>query len=193
LSSSRISSNQTGGEGGCLSSCLQQALFIFLAVALAAAVIGAGLDGGSAANLCGCRVNHRFPQAVLRWCGLITGNAEASELDPDLLAALIWQESGGNAKAYSHSGAVGLMQVMPHDGLAASFTCRGAPCFADRPSIAQLQDPNFNVQFGTRLLEELVDKHGGDLREALHEYGPVDAGYAYADTVLALYREYGEQ
>ncbi len=176
------------GEDGCQGSCLQQLLFIVLAMALVAALIGVGLSRNSA----GCRVSNRFPEEVLRWCGLISGNAAAAQLDADLLAALIWQESGGDPRAYSNSGAVGLMQVMPRDGLAASFTCSDEPCFADRPSIAQLQDPTFNVQFGTRLLQELVKKHGGNLREALREYGPFDMGYAYADTVLELYREYGE-
>ncbi len=189
MSSSQTSRNHANSaEDGCQGSCLQQLLFIVLGVALVAALIGVGLSK----NWANCRVSDRFPEKVLRWCGLISGNAAAAQLDPDLLAAIIWQESGGDPRAYSHSGAVGLMQVMPRDGLAASFTCSGGPCFAERPSIAQLQDPSFNVQFGTRLLQELVKKHGGDLREALREYGPFDAGYDYADTVLELYREYGE-
>ena len=64
----------------------------------------------------GCRISSKFPQSILQWCDLITAKAEQTGLEPDLIAALIWQESGGNPLAYSSSGAVGLMQVMPRDG-----------------------------------------------------------------------------
>ena len=122
---------------------------------------------------------------------MITAKAEQTGLAPDLIAALIWQESGGNPLAYSKSGAVGLMQVMPRDGLAANFTCTNGPCFASRPSIAELQDPEFNVDYGTGMLAGLV-KHSGSLREALKAYGPMDVGYYYADKVLGIYQQYGE-
>ena len=74
------------------------------------------------------------------------------ELPPNLIAAVILQESGGDATAYSSSGAVGLMQVMPRDGIAASFECINGPCFASRPTIEELQDPRFNIEYGTRML-----------------------------------------
>ena len=74
-------------------------------------------------------MSRNYPENVLRWCELITQYGNEHGIDPDLLAALILQESGGNPTAYSHSGAVGLMQVMPNDGLAASFMCQNGPCF----------------------------------------------------------------
>ena len=138
-----------------------------------------------------CRVSRQFPETIRQWCDLITAKAEETGLAPDLIAALIWQESGGDAMAYSKSGAVGLMQVMPRDGLAAGFTCVNGPCFASRPTIAELQDPEFNVDYGTGMLAGLV-KHSGSLREALRAYGPMDVGYYYADKVLGIYRQYGE-
>jgi soluble lytic murein transglycosylase-like protein len=138
-----------------------------------------------------CRISSSFPAEILQWCELITAKAEQTGLAPDLIAALIWQESGGNPQAYSKSGAVGLMQVMPRDGLAANFTCANGPCFASRPTMEELQDPEFNVNYGTNMLAGLV-KHSGSLREALKAYGPMDVGYYYADKVLALYRQYGE-
>src|SRR3989344_3825411 len=94
-----------------------------------------------------CKVVGKYPDKVMRWCDLITKYSERNDLDPDLVAALILQESGGNEKAYSKSGAVGLMQVMPRDGIAASFTCSTGPCFANRPTVKQLQDPKFNIQY----------------------------------------------
>lgn len=136
-----------------------------------------------------CLVSGNFPPAVTQWCEIITRYAVMYNLPPDLIAAVILQESAGNPDAYSHSGAVGLMQVMPRDGISASFMCQNGPCFANRPTIAELSDPNFNVKYGTRLLAGLVNRKGG-LREALKAYGPMDVGYTYADKVLSLYQQY---
>jgi soluble lytic murein transglycosylase-like protein len=52
--------------------------------------------------------------------------------------------------------------------------------------MAELYDPEFNVRYGTGMLAGLVNRHG-NLREALRSYGPGDAGYTYADKVLAIY------
>lgn len=136
-----------------------------------------------------CKLDNRYPQTILQWCDLITYHAEEHDLPPNLVAALIWLESGGNPDAYSRSGAVGLMQIMPRDGLAASFMCVNGPCFASRPTIAELQDPEFNIAYGTRLLAGLFARYQ-DIREALKRYGPMDAGYTYADKVLGIYERY---
>lgn len=138
----------------------------------------------------GCQVNDRYPESVLQWCDLITLYAVKFELSPDLVAALIWQESGGKPRAYSKSGAVGLMQVMPRDGVAASFMCKNGPCFSKRPTTNELQDPEFNIKYGTKMLSRLLNDRG-NLREALKSYGPKDVGYYYADKVLGIYTEYG--
>jgi soluble lytic murein transglycosylase-like protein len=115
--------------------------------------------------------------------------ATQAELPPDLVAAVILQESGGDASAYSTSGAVGLMQVMPRDGLAAEFTCINGPCFASRPTVEELQEPGYNVEYGTKMLAGLITKLGS-LRDALKAYGPMDMDYSYADRVLAIYENY---
>ena len=138
-----------------------------------------------------CTLSNRFPPAILRWCGTITGYANKHGLPPDLVGALIWQESGGNPLAYSRSGAVGLMQVMPRDGLAASFNCANGPCFGNRPTTQELQDPEFNVSYGTKMLAGLLRRYG-NLREALKSYGPMNVGYYYADKVLGLFQRYGK-
>lgn len=136
-----------------------------------------------------CAISERFPQNIRRWCDLITYYAAQYGLDPDLVAALVWLESGGNEQAYSRSGAVGLMQIMPRDGKAASFMCANGPCFRDRPSIEELRDPEFNIAWGTRFLAGLIRKKG-DLREALKSYGPMDVGYSYSDKVLSIFNRY---
>jgi hypothetical protein len=136
-----------------------------------------------------CLVSNRFPQDILRWCELITQNAIEQGLDANLLAALILQESAGDPLAYSHSGAVGLMQVMPRDGIASNFICKNGPCFTDRPPIEDLQKPNFNIAYGSKMLSNLISRHGS-VREALKSYGPMDVGYEYSDIVINLYNRY---
>jgi soluble lytic murein transglycosylase-like protein len=136
-----------------------------------------------------CQINVSYPQGIKQWCEIITSLATQVELPPNLIAAIILEESGGDATAFSASGAVGLMQVMPCDGIAASFKCINGPCFASRPTIEELQDPGFNIKYGTQMLAGLVTKLG-DLRDALKAYGPMDVGYRYADTVLAIYENY---
>lgn len=139
-----------------------------------------------------CRVSQNYPDTIRQWCEWITVYADETGLSPDLIAAVMWQESGGDALAYSHSGAVGLLQVMPRDGLAANFMCANGPCFASRPTIDELQDPEFNIAYGTRMLAGLEGRQG-NLRDALKSYGPHDVGYYYADKVLAIYEQYGEE
>lgn len=136
-----------------------------------------------------CLVSYRYPDKIKQWCLLISQYSKQYDLDPDLIAALIWQESGGNPGAYSHSGAVGLMQVMPRDGIASSFMCKNGPCFTNRPTISELEDPEFNINYGTRMLANLRS-HYGNLRDGLKYYGPMDVGYSYADKVLSIYNNY---
>ncbi len=136
-----------------------------------------------------CSLSKSYPDAVLRWCGLIVQYATENNLDPNMLAAVMLQESGGNPNAYSKSGAVGLLQVMPNDGLAANFTCVNGPCFSSRPSTTELYDPAFNISYGARMLADLIQKYG-DIREALHAYGPINMGYRYADIVIGIMNRY---
>jgi soluble lytic murein transglycosylase-like protein len=139
-----------------------------------------------------CKVSQSFPASILQWCEWITHYSEARGLAPDLVAALIWQESGGDHLAYSQSGAVGLMQVMPRDGLAASFNCVNGPCFASRPTTQELEDPEFNIAYGAKYLAQQVTRQG-NIRDALKAYGPMNVGFYYADKVLGIYETYRTQ
>ena len=136
-----------------------------------------------------CSVSARYPNSVLQWCGVIERYADENGLEPNLVAAVILRESNGQPDAYSKSGAVGLMQVMPKDGLASRFNCKGGPCFANRPSMKHLFDPQYNVAYGCRMLAQLAQQKGS-MREALKAYGPMDVGYYYADMVLDTYGRY---
>jgi len=137
----------------------------------------------------GCMLAASYPASIQQWCQWITQYAEEYTLDPNLVAAVMLQESGGDPQAYSSSGAVGLLQVMPRDGIAASFLCVNGPCFAARPSMQELFEPEFNIQYGVRMLSGLQNKYGS-LQDALMAYGPANVGYYYADIVLAIYQQY---
>ena len=52
----------------------------------------------------------RYP---LRYEQIVAGHAENYRLEPELVAAVIYQESKFDADAVSNSGAVGLMQLLP--------------------------------------------------------------------------------
>ena len=131
-------------------------------------------------------IHPSFPQSIKQWDSEIQIAAQETGLDPNLIASVMLQESGGQSQVISSSGAVGLLQVMPRDGTAASFVCINGPCFQDRPSISELKDPKFNIIYGSRFLAGLISNHGS-LRAALHAYGPMDVGFSYADKVLAIY------
>ena len=135
------------------------------------------------------KLSPKFPENIQKWKLMIESSAAETGLDPDLIAAVMLQESGGDPLAYSTSGAVGLMQVMPKDGIASGFICDDVPCFINRPSIDELLDPYFNIQYGSTYLAGLIAKKGFE-REALFSYGPMDMGYLYADIVLAIYDNY---
>lgn len=136
-----------------------------------------------------CTIGGSYPDSVTQWCDLIERYARENGLDPHLVSAVMLQESHGRPDAYSKSGAVGLLQVMPRDGMASKFMCKNGPCFSDRPSMEELFDPEFNVAYGSQMLAKLIQYHG-TVREALRAYGPKDVDYYYADLVLNTLTKY---
>lgn len=126
-----------------------------------------------------------LPDSIAPWCSLIEEASQKYGVPAELVAAVMLQESGGQPEVISSSGAVGLMQVMPSDGIAASFICANGPCFASRPSTQELLDPEFNLDYGVRMLAGLLEKYGNQ-RDALKAYGPYNVEYYYADKVLAI-------
>ena len=136
-----------------------------------------------------CSLSSAYPKNIQQWCWLIETSAQETDLPASLIAAVMLQESGGEPLINSSSGAVGLMQVMPRDGVAAEFMCVNGPCFASRPTIEELQDPAYNVNYGSQMLAGLYFKYGS-YREALFHYGPMDMGYYYADLILRIWETY---
>ena len=135
------------------------------------------------------KISNRYPTSVTQWEEQIVSAAQGYDLDPNLIAAVMLQESGGQPEVISTSGAVGLMQIMPRDGIAKWFMCNGYPCFANRPSTTELFDPDFNIDFSARMLSNLINMKIS-IRDALKSYGPMDVGFMYADKVLSIYAAY---
>ncbi len=92
---------------------------------------------------------------VRRWEPIILPYAQQRNLDPDLIAAVIWKESLGHATASGPAGAVGLMGLMPFDW---------------RPSIEELENPWTNVAWGARALAHTIRDGHGDVFYALAAY-----------------------
>ncbi|MFH2055228.1 MAG: lytic transglycosylase domain-containing protein [bacterium] len=84
-------------------------------------------------------------------------------LAPELIAAVIDAESGGDSNVVSPAGAVGLMQLMP--------------ATANEVGVEDSTHPGQNVLGGARYLKQMLDRFG-DLRLALATY---NAGPARVD------------
>ena len=89
-------------------------------------------------------LNHTILQRVDRFQHLVDGYSEIHELDPDLVRAVIYVESGGNHRAVSPKGASGLMQLMPHS-------------FVDLDTEARF-DPEQNISSGTQYLRAMINR-----------------------------------
>lgn len=96
----------------------------------------------------------RYP---LRYEELIIGHAANYRLEPQLLAAVIYQESKFDAAARSASGAVGLMQLLPETGQGIADRTGGSEW---QP--ADLLDPELNIRYGAWYLRHLLDKYGDE-------------------------------
>src|SRR5258708_6190072 len=84
------------------------------------------------------------------------------DVNPYLVMGLAWRESGWQASVVSSAGAVGIMQVMP------------ATAAADGPVLlhrrVDLFDPADNIDMGTAILKNNLDRYGNDLARALTAY-----------------------
>lgn len=111
---------------------------------------------------------------------LATAEATAREagLDPLLIVAMMAIESSFNPMAESHAGAQGLMQVIPRWHM--------DKIGEDAPEDA-LFDPVFNVQIGTQVLVEGLQRYG-TLQAALQYYGGArnDPEARYARRVMSM-------
>ncbi|HKB19691.1 MAG TPA: lytic transglycosylase domain-containing protein [Gaiellaceae bacterium] len=103
----------------------------------------------------------RYP---LRYEQIVRGHARNYDLDPALLAAVIYQESKFRADAKSSSGAIGLMQLRPQTAEGIAIRTGGT-----RFRTSDLYNPELNVRYGSWYLRHLLDKYG-DETDALAAY-----------------------
>ncbi len=114
----------------------------------------------------------RYP---LRYEEFVKGHADNYGLRPELVAAVIYQESRFDPSARSSSGAVGLMQLLPETGQGIADRTGGR---AWKP--ADLLEPELNIRYGSWYLHHLLDKYGNE-RLALAAY---NAGQTNVDRWL---------
>lgn len=95
---------------------------------------------------------------------MLSRAGHAHDIDVDLLASVVREESGGRPRAASRAGAEGLMQLMPgtasHLGVANAFA------------------PSENIRGGTTYLDRLLTRYHNNLALALAAY---NAGPAAVD------------
>ncbi len=121
---------------------------------------------------------------------LMRTSARKHNLDPELLRAVMRQESAGNPWAVSHKGAKGLMQLM--DGTARELGVRDA------------YNPAQNIEGGATYLRRMLDKFD-DVSLALAAYNagpaavdrfngvpPYPETQNYVANVMAMYQNYKE-
>jgi soluble lytic murein transglycosylase len=103
----------------------------------------------------------RYP---LRYETIVRAHSKNYDLDPSLLAAVIYTESHFNARARSAAGAMGLMQLLPDTARGIALRTGGHAFVVD-----DLYSPEINIRYGAWYLRNLLDRYG-DERTALAAY-----------------------
>ena len=107
----------------------------------------------------------RYP---LEYEHIIRGHAANHDLDPALLAAVVYVESRFDPNARSKAGAIGLMQLLPETAKGIALRTGG-----DRFVVADLRDPEINVRYGSWYLDHLRERYGDvSLVLAAYHAGP---------------------
>ena len=86
---------------------------------------------------------------------LVRREALAQGVDPELAAAVAWQESRFNQQARSSAGAIGVMQLMPRTAMQLGV---------DPHDIRQ------NIRGGVRYLRQMLSMFAGNIEKALAAY-----------------------
>jgi len=126
------------------------------------ALAALAIIAGSVALLgCGTVDRVRYP---LRYEQIIRSHAQNYDLDPALLAAVIYSESRFNARAESPAGAIGLMQLLPETARGIALRTGGGGFV-----VKDLYVPEINVRYGAWYLRNMLDRYS-DERTALAAY-----------------------
>lgn len=96
---------------------------------------------------------------------IVRHSKAANGLDPDLLQALMREESALDPLALSWAGAVGLTQLMP-----ATAQQVAARLKLKKPTVQALLEPDLNIRLGASYLSSLVDRFSGAKPFAIASY-----------------------
>ena len=137
-------------------------------------------------------VRRDFFQTAVPFGDLIQKKAVKYDVDPALVAAVVETESDFRSGARSHVGARGLMQLMPRTG-----RWMGA---------RNLDDPEQNVEAGTKYLKYLQKRFDGNLNKAIAAYNggegnvkryngvpPFRETLSYVNRVMSRYQQRHEE
>ncbi|MCA1657360.1 MAG: transglycosylase SLT domain-containing protein, partial [Actinobacteria bacterium] len=119
----------------------------------------------------------QIPGRLARANALLTHTATEVGVDPKVVRAVAWMESGWKQGVVSPTGAVGMMQVEPYTGEWISKYLAGRPL--------DLHVAADNVLAGCLLLHHLLQIHNGDANAAL-------AAYYQGDSSIAKHGLYGD-
>jgi soluble lytic murein transglycosylase len=131
-------------------------LIVVAALGAAVALIVTQLDLGDAL---------REVTLPLRHEDSIRQQAEEKNLDPALIAAVIYAESRFREDQTSEAGARGLMQVTPATARAIAEESGGVSF-----TVEDLANSDINIRYGSYHLRDLLDQYEGNLIAALAAY-----------------------
>lgn len=121
-----------------------------------------------------------WPIPVWEYRETIHEAADYYQLPPEIVAAIIWRESGGDPSSVSRVGAIGLMGIMPGYHQCASF------------------NPDANIWCGAGILALFRNNAYGDLRAGLAAYNAGETGrdqngkgWDYAGLILRMAKGFG--
>lgn len=114
-------------------------------------------------------------ERLAKYAPVIQEASQKYNVPVELVCAVILQESGGNAKAVSHCGAKGLMQLMP--------------ATAKRLGVRNSFDPVDNIMGGTKYLRMLLDEFDGNLALAIAGYNAGEGNVAKYGNKIPPFRE----
>lgn len=113
----------------------------------------------------------------LEYADIIDEYSAEYQLDPALVCAVIYAESGFRSDAVSVDGARGVMQIMPETG-----EWIASKLGEDDFTVERLFEPELNIRYGCWFLNYLFYRFSGDSQKALAAY---NAGQGNVDSWLA--------
>lgn len=136
---------------------------------------GAQYKFPQAKNIAQRSISLKHARRLAKYASFIQASAKRHNVPVELICGVILQESGGKARARSHCGARGLMQLMP--------------ATARRFGVKNSYDPAQNIEGGVKYLRFLIDRFGGDLELVCAAYNAGEGNVAKYGNKIPPFRE----